>query len=251
MKTSNKILLGTLAGILLLGILPIFLIKGNFNFSQKEKIRGNGDWKKETFNLSDFENIDLQDNFDVRLKQGDFSVQVEAESNIMEYLKIENADGYLILGSKEGFNLKSSDDPRVYISMPDLNVITVSGVGEFTTEGNFKTEDLEVIVSGAADMDLELECTTLKTRISGAGDINLTGSADYFSSSNNGAGNINAYDFETRTTKVSINGAGDAKINATERIDANINGAGNISYVGNPGEINKQINGFGNIEKRD
>ncbi len=250
MKTSNKIIIGVLAGILLLGILPIFILKGNFTFLENERIRGNGDWKKETLNLSDFENIDLQDNFDVRLKQGDFSVEIEVESNLMEHLEIENADGYLILGTKEGVSLKSSEDPRIYISMPDLNVITVSGVGAFTSEGNFKTEDLEIIISGAADMELDLECTTLKTRISGAGDINLSGSADYFSSSNNGAGNINAYEFETKTTKVSINGAGDAKINATERIDANINGAGNVTYVGNPAEINKQINGFGNIERR-
>ena len=251
MKTSNKILIGVLAGILLLGILPIFLLKGGINFSQKERIKGNGDWKKEAFNLSDFKNIDLQDNFEVRLKQGDFSVEVEAESNIMEYLKVENADGYLILGSKKGFKLKSSEDPRVYISMPDVNVITVSGVGKFRSEGNFKTENLEVMISGAADMELDLECTTLKTRISGAGDISLRGSADYFSTSNSGAGNIDAYDFVTKTTKISINGAGDAKVHATERVDANINGAGSVSYAGNPEEVNKQVNGFGSIKKRD
>jgi len=251
MKTSNKILIGVLAGVLLLGIIPMILVKSGINFSEKEKIEGNGDWQKETFNLSDFENIDLQDNFDVRLKQGDFSVEIEAESNILEHLKVENVDGTLVIKPEEGYSFKSSEASKVYISIPDLNLITFSGFGHFKTDGIFKTEDLEIIISGAVDMDFELECITLKTQINGAGNMELAGRADYFSSSNNGAGSMNAYDFETKTTKVSINGTGSANINATERIDATINGAGSVSYAGNPEEVNKQVNGFGSIKRRN
>ena len=248
MKTSNMVLLGILLAILILGVIPIFMVKGGISFSEKERIEGSGDWESKTYDLTGFEDIDVRYAYDVELKQGDFGVEVKAESNVLEKLDIKNSDGTLVLSKDKNFSFKNTKTPKVYISMPDLENVNISGAGKFETEGTFEADDLEVYVSGATDMELDLDCTTLKTSISGAGDIDISGKADYFSTSNNGAGSIDADKFVAESVRVSINGAGSANVHATKQLDVTINGAGSVSYAGNPEAVNKNINGFGSVK---
>ena len=250
MKTSNMILVGILLGIFAVILIPFLFWSSNATFSGKEKIESSGDWERKSYSLTDFDDIDVRYAYDVVLKQGDFSVDVEAESSVMEKLDIKIVDGTLLLSKDRNFSFRGTKTPKVYISMPDIENIHISGSGKFETESTFEADDIEIFVSGATDMDLDLDCTTLKTSISGAGDINLSGEADYYSTSNNGAGSIDAKDFVTESVRVSINGAGSASVHATQQLDVTINGAGSVTYAGNPETVNKSINGFGSVKPR-
>jgi hypothetical protein len=47
---------------------------------------------------------------------------------------------------------------------------------------------------------------------------------------------------------VSIAGSGDARVNATESIDARVAGSGDVTYSGHPHDVNRRVSGSGSIE---
>lgn len=250
MKTSNVILTGILIGALILALIPFLFLIGNSTFSAKKSIESNGDWDIEFYDLTDFKDIDIRYAYDVELKQGDFNVEVKAETAVLERLDVKTIDGTLVLSRDDHYSFRNTSTPKVYISMPDLEHVHISGSGKFETDNTFEADDLEIFVSGATDMDLDLDCTTLKTSISGAGKIELSGEADYFSTNNSGAGSIDAEDFVAESVGITINGAGSASVHATKQLDVTVNGAGSVIYAGNPETINKSINGFGSVKSR-
>jgi len=50
---------------------------------------------------------------------------------------------------------------------------------------------------------------------------------------------------------VSISGSGDARVNATEAIAAQVAGSGDIRYSGHPREVTRQVSGTGSVEAAD
>ena len=52
---------------------------------------------------------------------------------------------------------------------------------------------------------------------------------------------------QAKNVEISLMGAADAKVNATESLTASIKGAGDIRYSGNPQTIKKSIAGAGSV----
>ena len=90
---------------------------------------------------------------------------------------------------------------------------------------------------------------TLKAEIAGSGDIKLYGNTENVTIAIEGSGDVSAYEFKSENAKVSIAGSGDVKLFVTEQIDAFIAGSGDISYKGNPKNIEKSIAGSGTISQ--
>ena len=51
------------------------------------------------------------------------------------------------------------------------------------------------------------------------------------------------------TYDIEISGAGEAQINVTKKIAAEISGAGTVKYKGSPSEIDQNVSGAGSIKK--
>lgn len=130
--------------------------------------------------------------------------------------------------------------PCEYISVEgdyEINV-DAAGVSRFGLE-----------IAGAADgtiSNLNAEKTVLA--VDGAANITLSGASDTLSCKLNGAGTIDAKELNAKEADLIINGAGTIKATATDKLEAQINGAGTISYYGNPSDVSQQINGMGSIK---
>jgi hypothetical protein len=96
---------------------------------------------------------------------------------------------------------------------------------------------------------MKVNTNSLKSLISGSGNILLKGNASSHEIDITGSGDVDAPELRTEVTRVSISGAGDAKVYADRELDTNINGSGNVFYGGNPEKFSKQISGTGKIEK--
>jgi hypothetical protein len=82
-------------------------------------------------------------------------------------------------------------------------------------------DSLNLKLSGAGIMDLDLKVKNLRTEISGSGTILLTGAA-------------NDHNAE-------ISGSGVVEANVLEEIDAKISGSGTVYYRGSPEKIGQDI----------
>ena len=63
------------------------------------------------------------------------------------------------------------------------------------------------------------------------------------------AGNVKNFGLTSRETIVTIDGAADVEVTATELLDVQINGAGEVRYRGNPATVNTNINGAGEVRE--
>ena len=85
----------------------------------------------------------------------------------------------------------------------------------------------------------------------GASRVTLDGNIDELLAEMTGASELTANDLQTKTTEISITGASDAEIVASETLKMAITGAGKVSYSGNPKTIEKHITGAGSIRHKD
>ncbi len=203
---------------------------------------------QQTRNVGDFTGIKAGDAFNILVSQGDANtVKVEAPENLQGQIKTEVKDGILSI-STEG-NIKTDKTVNILINVKALNSLDVSGSADVKTENQLICDKLFIKSNGAGDVHLEVKATEIKTEISGAGDVSLKGSSQLLTADVSGAGDLKASNVETDKAKVKVSGAGDAKVNVKQSLDADVSGAGSVIYKGNPGERNVNITGAGSVRE--
>ena len=63
-------------------------------------------------------------------------------------------------------------------------------------------------------------------------------------------GDVRTDELIANEVTVVINGSGSAEVNAVEMLEGEINGSGDILYIGKPENVHSSVNGSGSIRKR-
>ena len=208
-------------------------------------IDGNGDVKNETRAVSTFSKIDISGGFKVLLNQGNTEkLEIEVDENLIKLIETEVKGNTLYISSKKPIgNAKSL---RVYITSVNVNEIKASGAIELKNKGIYHADNLDISISGAADIDLDLDVENLTMEMSGASETDLSGLANNVDIKISGAGDLDAKKLKTRNTSIDISGAGSAIVYAKKILNIEVSGAGSVKYKGNP-KVKKNINGAGSV----
>lgn len=205
----------------------------NFNFSVPagNGERGSGVAQTETRKVAPFTRIegDGAVHFDVSVKPANAggAIEITADDNLLHFYSTEVVDGVLKVTHTGSLHPKSR--LVVKIAVPALE---------------------SVQLEGANNLDLAIDSAQpLTVHLSGAGKMNATGRVGPLSLHTEGAGNIDAADLVSTDVDVHIEGAGKARVHATERLKAHIEGAGTITYRGDPRTVEKDIEGVGRIAR--
>ncbi len=223
-------------------------ISGLFASCNMLGVRGNGDVQKETRKVSSFDGIEVSGAFKVYIKQGATEeVVVESDANLLPLIRTEVVGSTLRIDTRKPVNNVTT--MKVYITMKELKRIDVSGAVDILSEGRISVPELSYDASGASEVDMEIAVQRLKVDCSGAGKIKLRGTAANVGMDLSGASDVFAYDLAAETYDIDISGAGNAQINVSKSLRAEISGAGSIRYKGSPSEIDQQVSGAGSIKK--
>ena len=160
---------------------------------------------------------------------GDQSMTVSSQTEYMERIKtwvegdtlyIDNTDGK----KRSNNNMKG----RVKISMASFDAIYVEGAiaGRFN---NINGGDVLVDVEGASDIRLSGTCENVTIKMAGAS-------------------NIQADNLKCKTADVRLEGVGNIEAYASEKVNATLEGMGNIDVRGGATDVTKNKDGFGNID---
>ena len=192
-------------------------------------IEGSGKMETRTFDVKDFDSIDIGGSFAIDVSFGDKQdVKVTIDDNLWENLEIEVHGRELVVNWDD--SCRPDDDCRLEVVVPSLK---------------------EMSISGAAEVDIrKFAGERFKFHLSGAAELAMSGKVDDLDIQVDGAGEIDTRDLEARRVKVRISGAGNANITAFESLDAEVSGVGNIEYWGNPGEKKTSVSGLGSIKSR-
>jgi len=200
----------------------------NLNFSLGS-VHGSGNLATETRDIEDFRAIDVSGVFVVELvAQKDFSVQVEADDNVLQYIKTEVDDGVLEISTTR--KIKSSSGLKVRISAPDIEKIEASGATKVSV-ADLKNTGLEVDTSGASK-------------------VSLKGESEKFVVDVSGASNIDAGELKAKAATVSASGASQVNLYVTDSLRSKASGASKIVYSGGASDVVTKTSGAGSISPK-
>jgi len=221
-------------------------------FISGERVDGNGIRSTEQRNVADFSGVSVSGGMDVVLVPGSYSVRIEADENLMQYIETEMDGNVLEIKPRRGYNLRTDNNITIYVGAPYFNELEVSGSGSVTSQSRIKAERrLETDISGSGDMKLDVDAPEIDMDITGSGSVLLSGATRKLRADINGSGTLKAFDLLSEETEVEISGAGDAEVYASKVLGVSVSGAGNVSYKGNPPSLNQNIAGAGNVRKAD
>ena len=213
-------------------------------------IRGNGDEASEDRVITEFYELKSSGSFDVQITNGDeFSVVVNAESNIIPYIETYVTGNTLHLETRGLHNINNRLPMQVFVTTPQMRSIKQSGSGKITAD-YFESGGFELSVSGSGSISASVDAAVIDAGISGSGKIEIFGSATQTNFNVSGSGRINSYDLETKNCDARISGSGSIYVSATDLVRATISGSGNVFYIGNP-DIDTHISGSGRVISRN
>ena len=181
----------------------------------------------ETRDFKAFSKIELRGSADIFVEAGkEQSVTITGtEKRLARVETFVEGDTLIIKQKGRSWSGSSLD---FTINMKTLDSFVVEGAADVTLK-NIKSDDFELTIAGAGDVDIKGTCGKAEIEIAGAGDID-------------------ARHFKCKEVEVTINGAGDAEVYASESARATINGVGDVTIFGNPKTTRPRINGFGSID---
>lgn len=206
----------------------------------------------ETRTVKSFTKLSIAVPAEVQLSKGPFKVTLDGEdlSEIETYvkgdelvIKYKNNKNWSIFGS-------DSDDIVIYITMPELEGISMSGSGRLESKDQFSSKSMKLRVSGSGSLQLNVAADQLEAHISGSGKILTEGTAQSFNAHISGSGKVKAEELRAQSVDVHISGSGSCYVHADNALEAHISGSGNVYYTGNPTNVNARTSGSGKISKR-
>ncbi len=207
-------------------LIALFCLIGNFGFGQQSEIR----------ELAPFSKIKIKDNSEVHLRIGTpQEVRVESKT-LLNDIRTTSEDGVLTIHGAPS---------EIYITIPVLESIAISGIGKVSCDSVITTESLRITVSGNGKISLPVQAKILELGISGIGKLELSGSAETVVANISGSGKIEGSELHVKHYEANISGAGKCFADVTESLDLRISGSGSFYYKTKPSTLSVSISGIG------
>lgn len=219
-------------------------------WGNSKKVKGNGEVTTQARSVRNFDGVEVCCGLTVEARQGStISVEVEAESNLQEYILTEVRGGRLTVRFADKVNIKSNKNIVVYVTVPSLNYVSVSSGSDFRSVTGFSGEEIELDASSGADLVMDFSGQRVKASASSGANIKLRGKGDRIRAEASSAGNVRAGDFEASRARAGASSGGDVTVHANEELVANASSGGGVRYHGTPSTIDTDKSSGGSVRK--
>jgi hypothetical protein len=213
-------------------------------------VHGSNNLQSEDRKVENFTGIHVSGDYKITLKQdSSLTMHITADDNLLKYIRTSISGNTLKIDSKKSFCTKQP--VTITIGVRNLEELKGSGAIEFISDGKLNVKDMDLRLSGAGKIDLDLNATNVTTHGSGATEIKLKGQATSHAVSLTGSGKLDALDFVVNKYDIQSTGATECKINVLTELNIHSTGAADIKYKGAPTTINQSKTGALDLKKID
>lgn len=204
--------------------------------------------------VGSFHSIQVGGAFTVMITQGNeesLAVSASDKDDVADITtKVE--DGILKIGLQSKRNWwPKSRQLRAYISIKTLKKLKVSGAASVRFEGDVKTDDLIIGLSGASNLKGRVFVNgKLDINLSGASDIDIKGTAVNTMIDSNGASDFDGYEFSTQNCEAYASGASSISLTVDKELSAKLSGASKMRYKGAAVVRNINTSGSSSISRK-
>jgi len=219
--------------------------------------------KQETkeYKFNNFTGIDASWIYQVELVQAPrHAVRVDAPDFLMPFVNVDVRGGILVLSVgdlprdiRRRVENGGRNQVRVFVSMPDLTVLRMSGAAKLTSKGDFSSrKNFEMRLSGATTVQgLSIKASDADIDASGAAKFDLEGKFDKMSV--RGSGSLNAtIAADVKTTDLGLSGA--TKLSLKGKLgDVSLRGSGaaNTEFIGSIEELSAECSGAAKLSANE
>lgn len=203
---------------------------------------------REERKLNSFDEIQISQGIDAYLEKGTSeSIRLEVRGiPIDEVLTEVYGDRLKVHLSKNRWRDYSV---TVYITYVELEGISASSAANVFGKSKITGDRLDLDVSSAADIEVEVDVEELRADASSSGDIEVSGKAKYLDVDVSSAGGVDAYDLEAEVVRVDASSGAGAKVYATKEIDAEASSGASVRYRGDPAKSRTDTGSGGSVRK--
>lgn len=203
------------------------------------------------FNLSGFSKLSMGSAFRIEVKQGSkYSISTSGRPEDLADLEATVKGNALHLGYKGNNWNKNRKTVNVSITMPALEGVDFSGASKATVASFSGVKNMDIEVSGASQVTMELSSPKVTFDLSGASSLVLTGQGEVLNGEVSGASSFKGREFSAKTVNIDASGASSAAVVASNTIHADASGASSIRYSGAAKDIHSSTSGASSV-KRD
>ncbi|MBX9868453.1 MAG: DUF2807 domain-containing protein [Burkholderiaceae bacterium] len=183
-------------------------------------------------NVSSFSAIRTKSALNLIVEVGkEQSIKVNGDAKFQDSVTTEVQDGELLITSKRKNGFQINDREQVIVTVPTLKIFRMEGVG---------TTELRQISGDHFELYYE-----------GAGLMTVQGKVKHFKLRAKGVGMVDAKALLAEEADISLEGVGAAKVYASEKLRAELQGIGSLNYYGNPRSVKKNVSGIGSVTAGD
>lgn len=176
-------------------------------------VEGNGKVKEQQRNVAEIDQIQVSGAFDLFLEAGEKQqLMVVADENLLPYITTTVSGRVLKVSTSR--SVCTANSMEIRLSVGRLNYISADGSSDFQIKG-IDEKRLQLQLSGANELSIAGETDNLEVELSGASDLD-------------------AAKLRAKKAKLVVTGSAEAKVNASETLDVDISGVGEIYYLGSP-----------------
>jgi len=223
------------------------------------------------YNFTDFTSIEIGYDFKLEVTHADtYSISINANDSIFDHIDVSKIGDKLKIGlDNPFFRLFKFRSPSVKITMPELRGLYLSGAIEGNVTGFESSQDFDLTLSGASELNLDMEtgdfkCETSGTSevsgylkaassymvLSGASNIEINGSGGDIIIDASGTSQVDLANFTVNDADVSFSEASNGSLNINGRLDVTLSGLSTLEYTGNPTLGNFKISGGSELQRR-
>ena len=220
---------------------------GSFPFGV-DCVTGSGNMATDTRQLVEFTGVSARNGVNVYLERADEpEARVEAESNIIEFVKTDVKNG--VLDIYIDTCIKNSKPVDIYVSFQDIRSVAASSAGRIVCDSKITGEDIEIASRSAGDVVVYVEAEDVTIDASSAGSVTIGGKADNVYADAGSSGKISAFELAASDVRVSASSAAVAEVYASKKLRADASSGGRIEYIGDA-VVYEEVSSAGVVRKK-
>ena len=237
----------TLAKIAIAILLALFTSSCAFDISFGEGQRGNGQIVEESRTVTEeFTVVYASEGLDVFVTQGnDFSINVEADENIIELIGTDIRDGRLKVHAIENIGRATKN---VYVTLPVVDALETSSGADLIAQNTITSDKIELEASSGSDLEVEVDANEVVAETSSGADIKVSGRTDMLYADASSGSDIKARGLLAKRCNADASSGADISVNVSESLVADASSGADISYTGEA-SVQKKKSVSGSVHK--
>lgn len=237
----------TLARIAIAALLALFTSSCAFDINFGEGKRGNGQVVEESRKVTEeFTEVHASEGLDVFVTQGnDFSINVEADENIIDIIGTDIRDGRLKVHAIENIGRATKN---VYVTLPEVTSLSTSSGADLIGQNTIKTNKIELDASSGSDLEVEVDANEVSADTSSGADIKVSGRTEVLYADASSGSDIKARGLMAKRCTADASSGADISVNVSESLTADASSGADISYTGDA-SVQKKKSVSGSVHK--